>query len=171
MCLCLYYVFILISGDFGERQFDDGQFDEFKFDALQIWRKVQFGEINLTNSTIWRNKFDEKYNLTKYFWRRTIWRNIWNCLEIFRRIVLFTTNICWILLFVKFISSNCLFDKLYFSSNFFRQIVLFVKFISPNCTFRQICKASNLNSSNYPSSNCISSKSPEIFKLSWNLKV
>ena len=51
--------FVIISGDFDERQFDDGQFDEFKFDALQIWRKVQFGEKNMTKSTIWWNVFDE----------------------------------------------------------------------------------------------------------------
>ena len=53
-------MFILISRDFNERQFD-----EFKFDALQIRRKVQFGEINLTKSAIWQQEFDEKYNLAK----------------------------------------------------------------------------------------------------------
>ena len=52
----------------------------------------------------------------------------------------------------------------------FGLIVLLVKFISLNCTFRQICKASNLNSSNRPSSNRLSSKSPEIF-LVYHLEV
>ena len=91
--------FLKISGDFEERRFDDGQFD-----ALQIWRKVQFSGINLTKNTIWSKNNDEKYNLTKYL---KLYRNI---------------------------SSNCafhhfFFTKLYFSPNctlgkfLFRQIV------------------------------------------------
>ena len=44
----------------------------------------------------------------------------------------------------------------------FCQIVLFVKLYFLSNLFRQICKASNLNSTNCPSSNCLSSKSPEI---------
>ena len=74
----------MISGDFVKRQFD-----EFKFDALQIWRKLQFGKINLMKSTIWWKKFDEKYNLAKKIWRKvqfgeknliksTIWLNIFD---------------------------------------------------------------------------------------------
>ena len=66
------------------------------------------------------------------FWRKTIWRIIFDegqfdkifeiHTEIFHRIVLFAINICWILLFVKFFSPNCTFRriylfKLYFSSN------------------------------------------------------
>ena len=82
-----------------------------------IWRIQIWCLINLTKSTIWRKiQFDEiflrKDNLTKYL---KLYRDIssngfffWNCIEIFREIVLFATNICWILLFLKFISPNCL---------------------------------------------------------------
>ena len=48
---------------------------------------------NLTKSTIWRKKWTIS----------TIWRNIWNCIKIFCWVVFFATNICRILLFVKFI--------------------------------------------------------------------
>ena len=54
-----YNIFLIISGDFDERQFDDGQFHELKFDPLQIWRKVWFDEKNLTKSTIRWNIFDK----------------------------------------------------------------------------------------------------------------
>ena len=34
----------MISGDFDERQFDDGQFDEFKLGALQINEKYNLAK-------------------------------------------------------------------------------------------------------------------------------
>ena len=93
----MYLWFQQISDDFDERQFD-----EFKFDALQIWRKVQFGEI------LWlKVQFGEKNltkdNLTKYL---KLYRNISsNCAFRYKYLL------------------NCTFrqffcTKLYFSSNF-----------------------------------------------------
>ena len=74
----------MISGGFDKKQFENGQFDNFKLDALQIWRKLQFGEkiftkstiveINLTKSTICRNISDEGQFDEYKFAEKIIWR-------------------------------------------------------------------------------------------------
>ena len=124
----------------------------------------------MKKSTIWRNKFDEKYNLpknicwkvyfdeifltkdnlTKYSWRRTIWRNIWNFIEIYR----------WTLLFVKFVSPNCFFGKLVFVKLSFRQICL-AKLSFRQISIRQIVLPQKFFDKLYFSSKCLLSKCPE----------
>ena len=122
------------------------------FWRMTIWLKVQFGEINLTKSTICQNIFVEwQFNEYK-FAEKTVWRdkfdekiNLTNiCREKYNSTKYFYT--------ISNISSNCPLSKIFlqivFFIKFFRQIVLFVKFFSPNYTFRQIYFAKLYFSSN-----------------------
>ena len=70
---------------------------------------------NLTRSTIWRNRFDEKYNLAKNYLGKVQF-------QIF----------CQIVLRQKY------FVKLYFSSYFFYLIVLFANFVRHQIWIHQI---------------------------------